>query len=314
MERSNNGPMNTLEKTSISSFPKIWSIGSPEAENLFIGEVEVTEKIDGSQFAFGKLEDGTLITRSKGRVIYPETADKMFKPVVDYVNSIQDRIEPGQVFYGEAVTRLKHNTLSYERLPKNGFVLFGVLTNGKWISEHNVLSLYASALEVDVVPLLYKGTIQERSQLDAILQTVSFLGKEIIEGVVIKNYEQLAKSAFSRECFAKIVRPEFKERHGQNPEYASKKDKMEDFLLQFKTEARWNKAIFRLRDQGQLESSPKDIGKLIVEIQKDIVEEEEQFIKEALYQMFKKQILGTAVKGLPEYYKEKLIEKQFNAQ
>ena len=37
----------------IPAYPKIFSIGSPYVPNLFKGRVEVTEKIDGSQFTFG---------------------------------------------------------------------------------------------------------------------------------------------------------------------------------------------------------------------------------------------------------------------
>ena len=39
----------------IKAFPKIFAIGQDYIKDIFDGEVEVTEKIDGSQFVFGKL-------------------------------------------------------------------------------------------------------------------------------------------------------------------------------------------------------------------------------------------------------------------
>lgn len=293
----------------INPFPKIWHIGSKETEELFNGPVEVTEKIDGSQFSFGRI--GTdLIMRSKGQQIYPETAEKMFKKVVDWAMSVKDKIAEGTIFYGEAITSPRHNTLSYEREPKGNFILFGVkLKNGDFLNDHKMLSLVADTIGCESVPLLYKGIVAERSQLDVLLETISVLGKEKIEGVVIKNYNQLAKSAYSRECFAKLVRPEFKERNSTN--YPKAKDKMESFFSQFKTEARWKKAIQRLKERGELTQSPADIGKIVAEVHKDIKIEEESYVKEALYKMFERQVMASSTSGLPEYYKSLLVEGAF---
>jgi len=50
----------------IYSFPKIYSYGYKEVSGILTGEIEVTEKIDGSQFNFG-LVDGEIYFRSKGK-------------------------------------------------------------------------------------------------------------------------------------------------------------------------------------------------------------------------------------------------------
>lgn len=49
----------------ISAFPKIFAIGTKYIDSIFDNEVEITEKVDGSQFAFGKI-DGEVYCRSKG--------------------------------------------------------------------------------------------------------------------------------------------------------------------------------------------------------------------------------------------------------
>lgn len=293
------------------SFPKIWHLGSPEAANLLNGTVEVTEKVDGSQFSFGKIE-GQLRMRSKGQEVFPETADKNFKPVIEHVLAIAHLLPSNKVYYGETLGRPKHNALAYERTPKGNFILFGVKTVTGWIYHHEDLELAADWLECEAVPLIYRGSVSTQEFLQGLLDRESVLGKEKIEGVVIKNYGQLAISAYSRECFVKLVRPEFKERnHSTHP---SKSNRMESFLQGFKTEARWQKAYQHLNDKGVLTHSPADIGKLLKEIQDDLVTEEESFIREEAYKFVIRQVLKTAVEGAPEWYKAKLVERQFNAQ
>ena len=99
-----------------AAFPKILAIGHKEILTLFEGEVEITEKLDGSQFSFGKI-DGEVITRSKGREF--SEPDKLFKPVWEYVHSIADRLPEGIFFYGETLGTPRHSTLAYDRTPKN---------------------------------------------------------------------------------------------------------------------------------------------------------------------------------------------------
>jgi hypothetical protein len=78
------------------------------------------------------------------------------------------------------------------------------------------------------------------------------------------------------------------------------------FKQSFRTEARWRKAIQYLRDNGQLDNSPRDIGPLIKQINEDIKEEEEGAIKDGLYRIFGKDVLRVATAGFAEWYKEQL--------
>jgi hypothetical protein len=101
--------------------------------------------------------------------------------------------------------------------------------------------------------------------------------------------------------FTKYVSEKFKEKHQENPEFRSHKNKVDDFLLSYRTEARWNKAIQTLRDSGQLEMQPRDIPKIMQQVKNDILEEETANIKEELFELFMKDILTVAVRGLPEH-------------
>lgn len=291
------------------AFPKIFHVGAPEVTNLFVGPVEITEKVDGSQFGFGRVESGDLIMRSKGRIIFDGGIfheDKLFKSAINHVVSVADKIKPGYFFYGEVLAKPQHNTLAYERTPRNFIALYGVLTPTGWVTDHTTLTEYATALDIDVVPLLYSGIVTDMAQLKVQLDAMSYLGKEKIEGIVVKNYNQFSTSPFSSSCYGKYVQEGFKERNGATNAKVKGNDLLE-LASSFATEARWVKAEQHLRDEGKLTYSPKDIGLLIPEVLKDLETEEGTYIKEALYKMFIKTIKGNTTKGLPEWWKNKLL-------
>jgi len=50
----------------MQAFPKIFTIGCNYILDIFKNEVEITEKVDGSQFGFGKI-NGELFLRRKGK-------------------------------------------------------------------------------------------------------------------------------------------------------------------------------------------------------------------------------------------------------
>lgn len=296
----------------IPAFPKIFSIGSQQTERLFQGEVEITEKIDGSQIGFGII-DGELIIRSKGCRIFPETADKMFKKGVEYILSIQDKLSEGVVYYGEYLKSNKHNVLAYDREPKNNIMLYGIVESIDKFHKHAIIKERAEELGLEVVPLLFKGKVETIEDLKSNLDRVSELGKCKIEGFVVKNYNEqlLIDGQVIPILMGKYVSEQFKEVH--NKEWKSQstgKGRWEVYKSQFCNTARWCKAIQHLRDSGQLTNSPKDIGALLREVNTDIEAEEKENIKEFLWDEFGKEVLREAGKGLPIWYKERLLNEQ----
>jgi hypothetical protein len=299
----------------IKAFPKIFVIGQDYIIDIFKEEVEITEKIDGSQFDFGKI-NGELYFRSKGVQLYPENAEKLFLKAIEYVLSIQDKIPDNTVFYCEYLKTEKHNVLKYNRVPKNNLALFGIsnATGTKFISKYEELKQYADLLDIEAVPMFYYGKIDSPEQLVSFLEKESILGGVKIEGVVVKNYQRqfLLGGQPIPLMMGKYVSESFKEVHRKSwgKEFTAK-GKWELFKDSFRTEARWHKAIQHLRDNGELEFSPKDIGKLLKEIQKDIEEEEKENIKEFLWNEYGKDIMRRAVIGFPEFYKNFLLQRSF---
>lgn len=293
-----------------SPFPKILHIGDKQIADLFDGPVEITEKVDGSQFGFGK-ENGRLFCRSKGKEQDLDNPDMMFIEGVEYVKSIADRIPDGYTYYGEYLQKPKHNTLAYDRTPKNHIALFGVYNQGtREFLDYGEIERHAALLDVDTVRLIYSGVATPQSVLDLVKDTVSQLGGQNIEGVVVKAYKpwlflnQIPLSVMA----GKYVTEEFKEVHHKNWKAENTgKGKLEVAISQYRSEARWNKAIQHLRDDGRLTSSPKDIGELIKEVRKDIAEEEKENIKDQLWSIYKNNFLQAATNGLPQWYKERLV-------
>lgn len=302
----------------ITAFPKIFALGTDYIGRIFDDEVEITEKIDGSQFIFGKVE-GELMMRSKGTMIhdYHSRAETdLFYPAIQYVISIEDKLPDNMVFYGETLCRPKHNTLKYETTPKNHFMLFGVSTPAKsFVQDYETLTKYAEDIGCDVVPLLYRGVINSPEQIQDFMGKESVLGGTNAEGVVVKNYQQpfLLGGQPIPVMAGKYVTEAFKEVHRKNWNGENTgAGKWQLFKEGYNTPARFDKAIQYLSEAGELENAPRDIGKLIARIKQDVEEEEKEIIKDFLWKQFGGEVLRIAARGFPEYYKQKLLERGFD--
>lgn len=309
---------NEINLKKIHSFPKIFHIGENYIENLFKGQVEITEKIDGSLWAFGIDKDGLVVRRSKGQDLTFTDVPKMFELAAEQtdrmVEILRERSLEDIYFYVEYLSKPHHNILKYDRIPKNNMYLFGVMIGQNFVSNFEELCRYADILDIQRPNLLCLEVVKDVKELEVILEKSSCLGAEKIEGIVVKNYKEPAMvgSRIIPMSMGKYVREEFKERHqsewGRN---FTSKGKLETFLSGFKTEARWMKSIQHLKEKGELENAPRDIGKLIKEIRSDIIEEEKDNIKNELYKIFADDILRKATRGFPEFYKEQLLKKSF---
>lgn len=296
----------------IPAYGKIHALGSRFVKDIMNGTVYLQEKVDGSQFSFGVLQ-GRLRIRSKGREIFQDAPDALFRLGVEYVQGIQHRLVDGWIYRGEYLCKPKHNALCYARIPHNHIALFDVLTGREEYAQPGDLTHIAEDLGIEAVPLLGKLTeTLTPEEFLAWMSTESFLGGQTIEGMVIKNYGMFCEQT-GHVLMAKYVSEAFKEVHAQswkqsNPTTA---DIVQQIIDMYKTPARWEKAVYRLRDSGEIEDSPKDIGKILRSVWPDIEAESEGEIKDILYKHFSKQICRGVSAGLPEWYKLRLVHQQF---
>lgn len=298
----------------ISTYPKVYALGHRSVKNIFEGCYSIEEKIDGSQFSFG-LINGELFARSKGVQLDIENPEKMFSKAVKYVKSIKNKLCPNFIYRTEYLQKPKHNTLCYEIVPKNNLILFDVEDiYGNPFRKRDLLKQEAKNLEIEVIPQIgfYCGTKLNLEFIDKLLlDTESCLGKEKIEGIIIKNRDQ--ETPDKKYMVAKYVSERFKERHDSNwkDRNPNRKDIIDILINNLKTEARYYKSVQHLRDSNNLEHSPKDIGLLMKELQNDIDLEEQDYIKDVLYKKFIKDIKRGVCRGLPEWYKQYLIKESY---
>jgi hypothetical protein len=299
----------------LHSYPKVWNMGHPAIKDLFAGPVAVQEKVDGSQFTFGVL-GGALHCRSKGATIDPDAPNGLFAPAVATAKRLHDAglLTEGWQYRGEALCKPKHNTIAYDRAPAGGVILFDIDCGLENRLDPEVVSAHAERLGLECVPTFFHGEVKSMADLARLLETDSCLGGAKIEGVVVKNYARWGEDG--KMLMGKYVSEAFKEKHakdwrGRNPTRA---DLVEVISRTYATERRWEKAVEHLRDAGQLECSPRDIGKLMKAIPEDIQAECEQEIKDALFAHFWPTIRKGTTLGLPEWYKRQLAESQFTVE
>jgi len=259
----------------------------------------VEEKVDGSQFSFGKfIEPGGIMhsdtyilrVRSKGVEMNPDAPEKMFQRAVDSVVSRFDLLHPGWTYRCEYLARPNHNTLGYDRVPDGYLIGFDVSTGAEeWLDPIEKLREF-NRIGLECVPLLARGggdtTAITLDDLRTIItNTKPHLGGPMIEGIVVKPFRVGLFGEDGKTLMGKFVSERFKESHGQvwkdkNP---TSGDIIQRLTSTYRVEPRWYKAIQHLREAGELEDSPRDIGKLLVEIERDFGQECKEEVMRSLW-------------------------------
>jgi hypothetical protein len=298
----------------LPSYPKVWNLGHPYVKELFVGPVVIQEKIDGSQFSFG-IVNGRLEFRSHRAEIDRE-APGMFALGVEAIMLLSGSLHPGWIYRGEFLAKPKHNGLTYDRVPAKHVILYDITTGVETYLEPAALHREAARLGLECVPLLdhLPDGVLTAEGLTRLLDTTSILGGAKIEGIVIKNYHRFSEQD-GKALFGKYVSPAFREiQKGEwkanNP---TRGDIITDLVLKLTTEARWAKAVQRRLEANELAFAPQDIGPLLKLVQKDVEDECILEIQDALFQWAWPQIRRKVTAGLPAWYKQLLLLRQFEA-
>jgi len=291
----------------MNSYPKIYALGHRAITALNGSQVVIEEKVDGSQFSFGRYNK-ILRVKSHTKEMVPAAPEKMFQKAVDFVSTLD--LQDGWTYRGEVLEKPKHNLLTYNRVPNGNVILFDINVRPEDYLSYNDKDIEAIRLGLEIVPRIYEGIFNfDIPTLMAFLERESILGGTKIEGIVVKSYNLFGPDG--KPLMGKYVSEKFKEENnknwrGNNP---GGKDVIGKLIEVFKTEARWEKAILHLREEGKITDDPKDIGLIIKTVMQDIKDECKEEIKEMLYSWAIDNILRGCIRGLPEWYKKKLIEK-----
>jgi len=182
-----------MAETGIPGMGEIYQLGHAAVENLFDGPVELTEKVDGSFVSWMMDPNGELRMRSKGQALYKDApSSKMFSTIMTIIESKKDKLTPGWIYRGEYLSKPKHNSLAYDRVPDGHVAIFDIEIDLGVHLSGQFRGVETDRLGFSAVPVLFNGTAPGgASTLEIIkgfLEWDSFLGGQKIEGVVIKNY------------------------------------------------------------------------------------------------------------------------------
>lgn len=294
----------------ISAYSSVYAIGHKAIEALFSGPVIVEEKVDGSQFSFG-VYGGELRCRSHHAQLLLDHHDSMFSAAVETVRRLAPLLRDGWTYRGEYLQKPKHNTLAYDRIPNQHIIGFDIMVEPEGYLDYDAKAAEFARIGLETVPLLFNGVVTNFDMFKAFLDRVSILGGSKIEGVVCKNYalftqeKKVAMGKYVSEAFKEVHAGEWKK---NNP---VGRDIIQKIIEQYKTPARWSKAVQHLREAGQLDNSPKDIGALMREVGEDILKECKGEIIDILFAWAWKNIQRGVTAGLPEWYKDELAKSAF---
>lgn len=304
--------------TEYHKYSKIYALGHREVRDIFDEDCIVEEKIDGSQFSFGVYDSTAgpkLRCFSRRREIELEAPDSLFAGAVGTVKGLHNRglLERNWTYRGEVLKAPRHNTLEYGRAPEGNVIIFDIDTGDQFYMGPVDKEIEAERLGLECVPC-YPIAPTCPDDVKGLLEKESCLGKAKIEGVVIKNYKKFGED--KKVLMGKYVSEAFKELHQgawkkANPSIG---DVIQELVDTLRTEARWRKAMQHLADDGALVYEPKDIGLLIREIQKDVKEEQSDYIREILFAHAWKKIQKQVVGGAAEWYKDELLKLQFEGE
>jgi len=295
---------------SYHSYPKVYALGHRAIAELLLDPVIIEEKIDGSQFSFG-IFSGEIKCRSKGQQLIIDAPEKLFSQAVDTVKELAPMLRDGWTYRAEYLKTPKHNTIKYDRIPAKHLIVFDINIGNECYLSREDKQAEAARLGLEIVPFFFSGMLESPDQLAELMDRDSCLGGEKLEGVVIKNYMRFATDG--KAMIGKYVRDGFHERNSAEFRKANPKSKdiIGNLIDTYRTHARWEKAVQHLAESGRLELDPRDIGNLIKETQRDTLEECEAEIRDALFKWAWPQIQRGITGGLPEWYKAKLMERQF---
>lgn len=294
-------------------YSEVFNIWNPQAALLLRKRVFIQEKLDGSQFRAHFDTEGVQCFSQRKPLsgVIPD----LFRPAVETARRLVGTVPRGFVLFGEAICRPKHNLLTYGRAPQGGLVVFNVVdaNTSYWLTPEQIAE---KCLQwgLEWVPTDAHATPLCWDELQEFTDHPSMLGGAR-EGVVIKpaTYGDAIDPRSDLPVMVKLVRPEFRERHGATTA-KEKADRspgawIEQAANELRTEARWAKAVQRLLNEGVLVNDMKDMPQLIAEVQADVLKEEELRLREWLWTKFWTHLKPKLVAGLAEWYKAHLVAK-----
>jgi len=290
-------------------YPKIKLIGDEENKDMLLDgedEIVIEEKMDGANTRF-LIVDGKVIVGSRNVQITSDKGElqnerwrRAYDFVMEKLRKVNLRKYDRLMLVGETMVRHSIDYM-WDKIPP--ILMFDVydLEGGRFLDYDNKCRIFQE-LNLPTVPLV---NIIQAKYLRAIKIDDNFVPKSKwmngkAEGVVFKNYR--------KQIFAKYVLSEFREVNkmafGGSKKYA--KNDTEKVLYQYCTNARIEKKIFELIDEGN-KLDMKLMKFLPKRVWDDIVEEEGRNILNSSYVIDLKKLRKLIAKRCVEVLKQMII-------
>lgn len=256
--------------------------------------VRIEEKIDGSNVSI-RIVDGELVLQSRTQII-DQSSPGMFKKFVDWAVANVDMFAPGLIYYGEMVGNGK---LRYPDAPP--FLLFDVYSE-----QHNHWKESLDFWEINgwsVVRPAYQGPWPGVEHVQGFMGRSDY-GDVEAEGVVVKAFNlpvwYVNKKTGERHDHvesifaAKLVRESYKETQAPRTRLDRQADPLYAIAEALVTDARIQKAVQRLQEEGRYDQFKPHT--LIPIVMQDIHKEDQDYVKELFFKAYWKPLNGQIAK------------------
>lgn len=217
--------------------------------------IVIMEKLDGANASFLK-EDGEIKFFSRNREIKEEEGETLRGFTVWMRENVDfDEVPEGYIHYGEWL--VKHAVDYGENA--NGFYLFDIysIEEDEFLPFHKVVGV-ANLLQVQTPPTFYRGKGMTEEELFTYVGDSELAVGGKGEGVIVKSDQRDSISSRHQRPITKLVAEGFAEKT-QSKKAKKKKpeDSLDEFLHTYLTQARTDKMIEKLKDEGVI---PEDAG------------------------------------------------------
>lgn len=297
-------------------YPKIKRLSSlKDLEMIFTNEeVEITEKIDGSNasFCLNELDHSKLDCFSrKTELSESSTLNGFYNWVNTNVLAEIDKLNPDYIYFGEWLVKHKIN---YDKECYYKFYLFDIYDRKKdrWLNTFEKAEEFYNLKNIQdirkIVSIVTNGekVIEKGYQLlDEFSDYMKINKSKEFEGIVVKIFDKLYKN---EPCFFKIVNPKFEEIK-MKPKAKSSNNNL-DYVSTICTKNRIDKIILKLLDESVITNDDlyiENMGTLMKiitpKVLEDILEEESDLIEKWKLEGFvtDKKIKKTVGKITPKF-------------
>lgn len=185
--------------------PGKFSLTHGEQRDLLVGQLEITEKVDGANVGIIRGKGDKWILQ-KRRGLADEGVHAQFSFFWNWARHNLDKIlniPHNWIVYGE-LCFAKHN-IYYDLLPSY-FLVFDIWDRNKYLKHEEKEKL--NFLGFKHVPLLHLGYCDNLLELEKLITKTSLAINSLMEGIVVKNYRKQVRGKLVRKEFMKELEEE----------------------------------------------------------------------------------------------------------